>query len=103
MPYFSSILLDDEEEETDDSEEDGGSERRRLWTKSPVKRNLEAQEGLDYIQSGGVVPTFYLAHVDKYNQIVGSDFSSRVSVEIDDDYELTDGAQNYPPILEGQT
>jgi len=41
-----------------------------LWTAEPERRNLAAQEGLDFIQSGGTVPTFYLAHVDKYNQIV---------------------------------
>jgi hypothetical protein len=63
MPYFSELLLVPDEVAEEDSDTDG---RRRLTSKT-FRRTLEAEEGLDEIQSGGVVPTFYLAHVDKYN------------------------------------
>lgn len=74
LPYFSTLL----EEEEDDSDE--GKRRRNLFFE---QRKLAAQKGHDEVRSGGVVPNVYLAHVDKYNQIVGSDFESRVVVEID--------------------
>ena len=86
LPYFSTLI----EEEDEDA--------RRLFMEH---RRLAAQEGLDSIRSGGVVPDIYLAHVDKYNQIVGSDFESRVRVEINNDYEQSERAQDYSAILEG--
>lgn len=52
LPYFSTLL--------EDEDEDG----RRLFFE---QRRLDAEEGLDEIRSGGVVPNVYLAHVDKYN------------------------------------
>ena len=33
-------------------------------------------------RSGGDIPTVYLAQVDIYGQIVGSDFSSRIRVTV---------------------
>ena len=57
LPYFSTLL-----EEESDTEDEGG--KRRLFFQ---QRRLDAQEGLDGIRSGGVVPDVYLAHVDKYN------------------------------------
>lgn len=54
-------------------------------------------------QSGGAIPTIYIAHVDKYGQIVGSDFSSKVTVSIDSTYTLNSSASKYSPILEGTT
>jgi hypothetical protein len=89
LPYFSTLLEEEDEEGT-----------RRLFFE---KRRMAADDGYEEIQSGGVVPNLYLAHVDKYNQIVGSDFDSRVRVEVDSFYEQTEAAQEYNALLEGQT
>ncbi|CDW87526.1 UNKNOWN [Stylonychia lemnae] len=54
-------------------------------------------------RSGGSIPTIYLAHVDKYGQIVGSDFSSKVRVSVDSTSNTNPKALAYPPNIEGQT
>lgn len=54
-------------------------------------------------QSGGTIPDTYLAHIDQYNQIVGSDFTSKVRVSVDATSNLDPKANVYPPIIEGNS
>ncbi|CDW84065.1 UNKNOWN [Stylonychia lemnae] len=51
-------------------------------------------------RSGGSIPEIYMAMMDKYGQIVGSDFKSKVRVNIDIS-NLNENQTKYPPILEG--
>ena len=44
-----------------------------------------------------------MAHVDKYGQIVTSDFSSKVKVMINTQASSNSKLDIYPPILEGTT
>ncbi len=54
-------------------------------------------------RSGGTIPDFQLAHVDKYGQIV-SDFDSKIRVSVDSDYFVKDDkTRRYTPVLEGTT
>lgn len=54
-------------------------------------------------RSGGVIPDFYLAHIDKYGQIV-ADFDSKIRVSIDSSFYKQDiNTKRYTPILEGTT
>ena len=72
-------------------------------------RLLESTETVTYLStgnysnqvSGGVIPTTYLAHIDKYGQIVGSDFSSKVRVTVNATYNLNPKANVYPPTIDG--
>jgi hypothetical protein len=42
------------------------------------------------MRSGDTFPTFYLALVDAYNNIVGSSNSNKVTIRIDLDYNQND-------------
>ena len=56
-----------------------------------------------YQKSGGTIPDFQLAHVDKYGQIV-ADFDSKIRVSVDQDYYVKDNnTKRYTPVLEGTT
>lgn len=53
-------------------------------------------------RSGGDIPEFYLAHVDKYGQIVGDDMSSKLRISVDSASYLRDSnTLSYIPVLEG--
>ncbi|CDW90477.1 UNKNOWN [Stylonychia lemnae] len=57
-------------------------------------------EEIKFQRSGGQIPIIYLALKDKYGQIVGSDFQSKVRVNIETN--SSDQQQSlYSPILEG--
>lgn len=54
--------------------------------------------------SGGTLPDYYLAYVDYYGQIVGSDYNSNVRLTIDAEYmKNNETAQKYTPMIEGDT
>ncbi len=54
-------------------------------------------------RSGGDVPHTFLAHIDKYGQIVGSDFNSKVRVLVNSTSNPDTRSLVYPPIIEGAT
>eukprot|EP00347_Sterkiella_histriomuscorum_P016375 403353429 len=56
---------------------------------------------LSQFRSGGSINTTYLAIVDKYGQIIGSDYSSIVRVFVNSTYNSNPQANIYPPIVEG--
>ena len=76
-------------------EQDSGQERWLQTSSYPTNQTITNQ------QSGSSIPDTYLAHVDQYDQIVGSDFSSKVRVLVDATYPLSSNATKYQPILEG--
>ncbi|CDW91246.1 UNKNOWN [Stylonychia lemnae] len=51
-------------------------------------------------RSGGPLPIIYMSLIDKYGQIVGSDFSSSVRVQVNTT-NLDSDAAKYPPLVEG--
>ncbi|CDW74850.1 UNKNOWN [Stylonychia lemnae] len=53
-------------------------------------------------QSGGSLPIIYIALIDKYGQIVGNDFSSKVRISIQTQ-NLDEKASKYQPFIEGNT
>ncbi|CDW74521.1 UNKNOWN [Stylonychia lemnae] len=55
---------------------------------------------IEFQRSGGIIPTIYMALKDKYGQIVGSDFSSKVRVSVETT-NLDSKQSLYSPILEG--
>eukprot|EP00347_Sterkiella_histriomuscorum_P017716 403348268 len=62
--------------------------------------SLTVSKNMSDVQSGGVIPTTYLAHVDQYDQIVGDDFNSKVRVQVDATYSA-DTKAKYSAIIEG--
>lgn len=50
-------------------------------------------------QSGGTIPTIYLALVDEFDQYVGSDSSSTATIYI----TSSTSGQTYTPVLTGTT
>eukprot|EP00347_Sterkiella_histriomuscorum_P006984 403350694 len=52
-------------------------------------------------QSGGSIPTTYIALMDKYGQIVGSSSDSKVLVFVNTSYNSDPKANVYPPVIEG--
>ncbi|CDW80304.1 UNKNOWN [Stylonychia lemnae] len=54
------------------------------------------------LKSGGEIPKIYIALLDQYNQIVGSDFQSKVRVQVRTT-NLDEEAMEYPPVLEGNS
>lgn len=78
------------------------SGRRELASDTVVNSNTSSY--VSDQRSGGVLPPTYLAYVDKYGQIVGSDFKSKISINIDATYYKNDSyAQKYSPMVEGST
>lgn len=53
-----------------------------LMNNSTLRALYEASTNVSAQRSGGNIPTTYVAHVDKYGQIVGSDFTSIVRVSV---------------------
>eukprot|EP00347_Sterkiella_histriomuscorum_P019434 403341642 len=53
-------------------------------------------------RSGGSIPTTYLALVDKYGQILGSNSNSKIQVFVNATYNSNPKANVYPPVIEGQ-
>ncbi|CDW74982.1 UNKNOWN [Stylonychia lemnae] len=51
-------------------------------------------------RSGGEIKTLYLSMQDKYGQIVGSDFSSKVKASVQT-LNLDSNQSKYPPLIEG--
>eukprot|EP00347_Sterkiella_histriomuscorum_P009503 403340963 len=54
-------------------------------------------------QSGGTIPEMYLSLVDKYGQIVSTDSSSKLRVNVNPIYTQNSKSTVYPPILEGNS
>ncbi|CDW84862.1 UNKNOWN [Stylonychia lemnae] len=71
-----------------------------------ISDNNNASISYDYSlnsqRSGGEVPVLYMALIDKYGQIVGSDFKSKVRIQIQTE-GLDANASKYSPIIEGST
>eukprot|EP00347_Sterkiella_histriomuscorum_P005934 403354704 len=56
---------------------------------------------LENQRSGGSLPKIYLAVKDKYGQIVGSNFDSKLLVYVNSTYNQNPKANIYPPVIEG--
>ena len=64
--------------------------------------NASTEESLNGQRSGGKLPDYYLAYVDKYGQIIGSDFDSSININIDAEFISNDSeALKYQPWIEG--
>ncbi|CDW71354.1 UNKNOWN [Stylonychia lemnae] len=91
------------------SNDDEESLARRLLIEEINQRKLtdgvlkENSTTVNSLRSGGVIPRIYLAHVDKYGQIVGSDSSSKVRVTVNQSANTLEKANEYPPVIEGDT
>ncbi|CDW73329.1 UNKNOWN [Stylonychia lemnae] len=59
-------------------------------------------QSVDNQRSGGQIPIIYMALIDKYGQIVGSDFQSKVRISVQTN-NLDSKASMFPPILEGSS
>ncbi|CDW90223.1 UNKNOWN [Stylonychia lemnae] len=69
-----------------------------------ILQEIKTQNELSSVRSGQTIPTFYLALVDKYNQIVKIDDSSKLTVRVDT--QFTEGNQQalqYAPVVQGQS
>ncbi|CDW91193.1 UNKNOWN [Stylonychia lemnae] len=64
------------------------------------KNNEETQ--IPNLRSGGQSQEIYIALVDKYGQIVGSDFKNKVRINFDTS-NLSSSQSLYPPFIEGQS
>jgi hypothetical protein len=65
----------------------------------PYKTNFTARR----VQSGGTIPDFQIAHVDKYGQIV-ADFDSKIRIQVDkESYVKDNNTKTYSPMPEGNT
>ncbi|CDW71619.1 UNKNOWN [Stylonychia lemnae] len=65
---------------------------------------LGSQEALiENQRSGGSIPKMIMAHLDKYGQIVGSDFKSKVRVSVNATFNQDSNSNKFPPIIEGQS
>ncbi|CDW74791.1 UNKNOWN [Stylonychia lemnae] len=74
------------------------------WERNLQESTLNEKDGkVSNQRSGGAIPTIYLAHVDKYGQIVGSDFTSKVRVFVDTTQITDPDALLYTPTIEGIT
>ncbi|TNV88247.1 hypothetical protein FGO68_gene13755 [Halteria grandinella] len=79
------------------------STRRRLSESSQLLTNTVEQSKANAtgVRSGGKIPEFYVAHVDKYGQIV-AEFDSKIRVAIDDSaIKKDENTIRYTPILAG--
>eukprot|EP00347_Sterkiella_histriomuscorum_P010794 403374896 len=78
---------------------------RRRYLKDVNQYELSQIDQLETIlsefRSGGSINTTYMALVDKYGQIVGSDYSSVVRVFVNSTYNQNSLANVYPPVVEG--
>ncbi|CDW85822.1 UNKNOWN [Stylonychia lemnae] len=57
---------------------------------------------IDSQRSGGEIPVLFMALIDKYGQIVGSDFKSKIRIQLQTE-GLNANASKYSPIIEGST
>mmetsp|Transcript_30377 Transcript_30377/g.22549 ORF Transcript_30377/g.22549 Transcript_30377/m.22549 type:complete len:135 (+) Transcript_30377:164-568(+) len=79
---------------TDDSEEGQDDTSRRLMGETETK--------FDELRSGGLIPTIYMALVDKYGTIVANDHDSSASVRVDISYnEKQPESLKYDPVVTG--
>ncbi|CDW78175.1 UNKNOWN [Stylonychia lemnae] len=67
-----------------------------------TSENIKFNQSVQGQQSGGSIPVIYMGLIDKYGQIVGSDFTSKVRISIQTN-NLDEKASKYPPILEGSS
>ncbi|CDW81492.1 UNKNOWN [Stylonychia lemnae] len=65
-------------------------------------KNIQFHQSVQDQRSGGAIPVSYMALIDQYGQIVGSDFRSKVRISIQTD-NLDEKANMYPPILQGSS
>eukprot|EP00347_Sterkiella_histriomuscorum_P012942 403366626 len=66
------------------------------------QRFLASQLLIENQRSGGSIPTTYMALVDKYGQILGSNSNSKIQVFVNATYNSNPKANVYPPVIEGQ-
>eukprot|EP00347_Sterkiella_histriomuscorum_P016469 403353061 len=84
----------------------GENNQRTLYQKRELQSigitNASNSYVMSNVRSGGQIPYFYLAHVDKYGQIVGDDDTSKLRVQVDSSsYEKNRDTLTYTPVLEG--
>eukprot|EP00347_Sterkiella_histriomuscorum_P011011 403374086 len=82
------------------------TQSRRRMLINQYSRQLESSDNsntfnINHLQSGGNIEVTYLALIDKYGQIVGSDSKSQVRLLVNSTYNTNLSANAYPPILEG--
>lgn len=80
-------------------EQDEGTYRILQTVNSTISSSLNLQFANQ--RSGGTLPTIYLALVDKYGQIVGSNFDSTVLAYVNSSYNSDPRSILYPPVIEG--
>ncbi|CDW85156.1 UNKNOWN [Stylonychia lemnae] len=78
------------------------TEKRRLQLTKISQEFIQSNQTdeINQQRSGGNVKTLYLALIDKYGQIIGSDFKSKVRVTVETS-NLDQQQSMYPPIIEG--
>eukprot|EP00347_Sterkiella_histriomuscorum_P016286 403353768 len=74
------------------------SENSRLLQEAQVAQNYSI---ITNQRSGGILPDIFLAHMDRYHQIVGTDFYSVLRVFVNSSYNQEPLANIYAPIIEG--
>ncbi|CDW79966.1 UNKNOWN [Stylonychia lemnae] len=83
----------------------GEISQRKLEAYSKTNNSIRPQESqyqVNSVRSGGNIPQVFLAHVDKYGQIVGDDFESKLRVIVDSNSFVKDkNTLTYTPVLEG--
>ncbi|CDW78819.1 UNKNOWN [Stylonychia lemnae] len=76
--------------------------RRTLENQLKDSTQNNHQANFNNQRSGGPLPVMYLSLVDKYGQIVGSDFKSTVRIQVNTT-NLDTQASKYPPLIEGSS
>jgi hypothetical protein len=61
---------------------DSNSKLRFLQVSDTTVNNTNTSSNITGQRSGGTLPTTYMAYVDPYGQIVGSDWNSKISLDI---------------------
>eukprot|EP00347_Sterkiella_histriomuscorum_P017868 403347667 len=76
-------------------------ERRVLQSQIDIQVNFTEEFVVDAQRSGGTLPPTYMALIDKYGQIVGSNFDSKVFALVNTTFNENPLANAYPPVSEG--
>ncbi|CDW79375.1 UNKNOWN [Stylonychia lemnae] len=65
---------------------------------------VQTQSEISQVRSGQTIPSFNLALVDKYGQIVKTDSSSKLTVRVDSTFtQNNQDALKYSPVIQGQS
>ncbi|CDW87056.1 UNKNOWN [Stylonychia lemnae] len=77
--------------------------RQLLENQTTYSQSMDVQAQVSSQRSGGTIPGMYVALVDQYGQIIGTDQESKIRVNIDSQKILDQNALTYPPIIEGKS